>query len=37
VAFLNRDDSLSLLIGEQGDPQQLKYQMRQVRPPRSAA
>ena len=32
VAFLNRDDSLTLLIGERGDPQQLKYQMRAVRP-----
>jgi hypothetical protein len=32
VAFLNRDDSLSLLIGDRGDAQQLKYQMREVRP-----
>ena len=31
VAFLNRDDSLSLLIGDRGDAQQLKYQMREVR------
>lgn len=31
VAFLNRDDSLSLLIGDKGDAQQLKYQMREVR------
>ena len=30
VAFLNRDDSLSLLIGDRGDAQQLKYQMRDV-------
>ena len=32
VAFLNRDDSLTLLIGDKGDPQQAKYQMRAVRP-----
>ena len=32
VAFVNRDDSLSLLIGDRGDPMQLKYQMRAVRP-----
>ena len=31
VAFLNRDDSLSLLIGEKGDKNQAKYQMREVR------
>ena len=37
VAFLNRDDSLSLHIGDQGDPQQLKYQMREVRRFKKAA
>jgi hypothetical protein len=37
VAFLNRDDSLSLLIGDRGDPQQLKYQMREVRRPAKPA
>ena len=31
VAFLNRDDSLSLLIGEKGDKNQVKYQMREVK------
>jgi hypothetical protein len=31
VAFLNKDDSLTLLIGEKGDANQLKYQMRDVR------
>ena len=31
VAFLNRDESLSLLIGDRGGAQQLKYQMRDVR------
>ena len=31
VAFLNRDDSLSLLIGDKGDAEQKKYQMREVR------
>ena len=31
VAFLNRDDSLSLLIGDRGDANQLKYQMREVK------
>jgi hypothetical protein len=31
VAFLNRDESLSLLIGDRGDPEQKKYQMREVR------
>lgn len=31
VAFLNRDDSMSLLIGDRGDLQQAKYQMRAVR------
>lgn len=31
VAFVNRDDSLTLLIGDKGDPEQKKYQMREVR------
>jgi hypothetical protein len=32
VAFLNRDNSLTLLIGEKGDPMQQRFQMRLVRP-----
>jgi hypothetical protein len=31
VAFLNRDDSLTLLIGEKGDKDQQKLQMRDAR------
>jgi len=31
VAFLNRDESLTLLIGDRADPEQKKYQMREVR------
>ena len=37
VAFLNRDDSLSLLIGEKGDKNQQKLQMRAVRSFKKAA
>lgn len=37
VAFLNRDDSLSLLIGDRGDTNRLKYQMREVRQAKRAA
>ena len=37
VAFLNRDDSLSLLIGEKGDKNQQKLQMRAVKPFKKAA
>lgn len=28
VAFLNQDESFSLILGDRGDPEQLRYQLR---------
>ena len=37
VAFLNQDESFSLILGDRGDPEQLRYQLRGTKPRRNPA